>query len=80
MFAKTSRRRHLDFLERDPRAIFHEGEQYSFGISLDDLRFSLGNDGRAEGRNQMKNKTVYMCIIVMCIKMILYLYNQMASR
>lgn len=38
VFAKTSRRRRLDFLERDPRAIFHGGERYSFGISLDDLR------------------------------------------
>lgn len=50
VFAKTSRRRHLDFLERDPRAIFHEGERYSFGISLGDLRFPLENDGRTEER------------------------------
>jgi len=34
---KTSRRRRLDFLERDPRAIFYEEEQYSFGISLNIL-------------------------------------------
>lgn len=46
VFAKTSRRRHLDFLERDPRAIFDEGERYSFGISLDDLRFPLEDNGR----------------------------------
>jgi len=59
VFAKTSQRRHLNFLERDPRAIFHEGERYSFGISLDDLRFPLRYDGRKRKKVQMKNKILY---------------------
>lgn len=42
------RRHHEEDVSISSSAILHEGERYSFGISLDDLQFPLENDGRVE--------------------------------